>query len=302
MKTSDPIVIAVDAAYNIVDGIDGWISETGDFPSNFWKKDVLDRYDRVSDAVNKSAGKVLHPRDQIKLKKKAEDLLDDLIDGLEGVVSEQGEVPDRCWKRNALSKGKTVLRALKRASRVSSLQPLRSRHDYGEDDEKVARELVAVARELTAGKFLPESDEIVEVMERFEDDMKKGFLNMKDIARELLVVAKDVVGGQGLTKEQIAEVKQELVSKGVPVRFLRGGRAVLIESGQEASKGMNVIYQPVYWNFTKETAKKIGEWLGARAVFASKTANVGDVEVIEPVGEGVSKTKQTKRMTTPNAE
>ena len=150
MKKSDPIVIAVDAAYNIVDGIDGWISETGDFPSNFWKKDVLDRYDRVSDAVNKSAGKVLHPRDQIKLKKKAEDLLDDLIDGLEGVVSEQGEVPDRYWKRNALSKGKTVLRALKRASRVSSLQPLRSRHDYGEDDEKVARELVAVARELTA--------------------------------------------------------------------------------------------------------------------------------------------------------
>ena len=68
---------------------------------------------------------------------------------------------------------------------------------------------------------------------------------MKDIARELLEVAREIVGGQGLTREQIDEVKGELVS--------------------------------------------------------NKSANVGDVEVIEPVGEGVSKTKQTKRMTTPKA-
>jgi hypothetical protein len=122
---------------------------------------------------------------------------------------------------------------------------------------------------------------------------------MKDIARELLQVAKDLVGGNGLTREQIDEVKGELVSKGVPVRFLRGGRALQIETGQEASKGSNVMYHPVYWNFSKETSKKIGDWLGARVVFASRNANVGDVEVIEPVGEGVSKTKQTKRMTTP---
>ena len=122
---------------------------------------------------------------------------------------------------------------------------------------------------------------------------------MKDIAKELLAVAREIAGGQGLTREQIDEVKAELVSKGVPVRFLRGGRAIQIETGQEASQGSNVMYHPVYWNFTKETAKKIGDWLGARAVFASVTANVGDVEVVEPIGEGVSKTKHTKRMDTP---
>lgn len=71
-----------------------------------------------------------------------------------------------------------------------------------------------------------------------------------------------------LTEEQINEVRKEMTRDGVPVRFLRDGRAMYIESGEKTSKGCNIIYQPIYWNFTKETAKKIARWLGARAVFS----------------------------------
>ena len=183
MKASNPIAIAMEAAYGIVDGIDGWMSETGDFPSNFWKRDVLDRYDRLGAAINRAAKKGLDPRDEMKLRKKVQDLLDDLIDGLEGVVSEQGEVPNRYWKRNALSKGKTALRALNlsgpfflatlchsRAPKVSSLQPLRSRRDYGENEmnEKIASELLAVARELVASNGYFKESPVYDV----EDDDK----------------------------------------------------------------------------------------------------------------------------------
>jgi hypothetical protein len=155
MKASDPIVIAVDAAYGIVDGIDGWMSETGDFPDNFWKKDVLDRYDRVGAIINKSANKVMDPKDYKKLKKEVESLVEDLIDGLEGVISEQGEIPDRYWKRSAMRNAQKALRGVKRASRVSSLQPLRSRRDYGEED--AVKDIIAATREITAGSTVKKS-------------------------------------------------------------------------------------------------------------------------------------------------
>ena len=71
-----------------------------------------------------------------------------------------------------------------------------------------------------------------------------------------------------LTPDQSKEVQGELVKKGVPVRFLIGGQAIDIVSGKAASKGSNIMYHPVYWNFTKETAKKIAKWLGAKAVFS----------------------------------
>ena len=40
----NPLKEALDLAFDIVDGIDGAMSETGEFPDNFWKEDVLDRY------------------------------------------------------------------------------------------------------------------------------------------------------------------------------------------------------------------------------------------------------------------
>ena len=74
-----------------------------------------------------------------------------------------------------------------------------------------------------------------------------------------------------LTPEQIEEVKAEVVpcKDATPVRFLVNGQAFAnICIGEMHSKGCNVMHQTVYWNFTKETAKKIAGWLGARAVFS----------------------------------
>lgn len=80
-----------------------------------------------------------------------------------------------------------------------------------------------------------------------------------------------------LTSEQIEEIKKEMVkwrycpeptsADPCPVRFLIGGQCLNIETGNLQQKGINVIYQQVYWNFTKETSKKIAKWLGAKPVF-----------------------------------
>jgi len=76
------------------------------------------------------------------------------------------------------------------------------------------------------------------------------------------------IASKKLTSEQIDEIKKELVSKGVPVRFLDGGQAINIETGERQKKGINIIYQIVYWNFTKDTAKKIAKWLGVKPVWS----------------------------------
>jgi hypothetical protein len=46
------------------------------------------------------------------------------------------------------------------------------------------------------------------------------------------------------------------------------GQAVKLETGELASKGSNVMYHPVYWNFTRTTAKKIAEWTRTKVVFS----------------------------------
>jgi len=70
-----------------------------------------------------------------------------------------------------------------------------------------------------------------------------------------------------LTEEQAAELKKEIVKDGHPVRFLYSGEALDIMTGKTAGRGTNVIYHPVYWNFTKDTAKKIAKWLNVKPVF-----------------------------------
>jgi hypothetical protein len=75
-----------------------------------------------------------------------------------------------------------------------------------------------------------------------------------------------------LTKDQIAEIKDEMVSSGVPVRFMSGGGSLNIVTGETTARGANVMHQIVYWNFSKETAKKIAKWLGVRPEF-SKAAS-----------------------------
>ena len=74
-----------------------------------------------------------------------------------------------------------------------------------------------------------------------------------------------------MTPEQIAEVKAEMVANGLPVRFLVNGRALNLSTGELQQKGINVIHQMCYWNFTRETSKKIAKWLNATPIFDKST-------------------------------
>lgn len=76
------------------------------------------------------------------------------------------------------------------------------------------------------------------------------------------------VSGAKLTPEQVKEIQGEMVRDGVPVRFMKGGESMDIVTGKTTPKGTNVMYQMVYWNFTKDTAKKIAGWLGVKPVFS----------------------------------
>ena len=71
-----------------------------------------------------------------------------------------------------------------------------------------------------------------------------------------------------LTEEQVSEAQAETVRNGVPVRFMLGGRALNIETGELSPKGAGIMHQTVYWGFPRETARKIAEWLGVEAVFS----------------------------------
>jgi hypothetical protein len=73
-----------------------------------------------------------------------------------------------------------------------------------------------------------------------------------------------------LTEAQITELQAEMKPwrDATPCRFLMDGRAVKLETGELASKGSNVMYHPVYWNFTRVTAKKIAEWTKTKVVFS----------------------------------
>jgi len=71
-----------------------------------------------------------------------------------------------------------------------------------------------------------------------------------------------------LTVEQIENVKNEMIPDGIPVRFIDDFCTVNVETGERYNdRGVNVIHKLHYWNFTKETAIKIAEWLGVKASF-----------------------------------
>ena len=67
-----------------------------------------------------------------------------------------------------------------------------------------------------------------------------------------------------LNKEQIEEIKKELVSmeEAETVRFLYHGQNLNIITGDLQPKGLNILYQIVYWHFKKETIEKILKYLG----------------------------------------
>lgn len=72
------------------------------------------------------------------------------------------------------------------------------------------------------------------------------------------------------TPEEIVELRNELVpsSQATPVRFQFQGQTVILETGDLQGKGINVMYQHVYWNFTRETARKIAAAMQLNPVFS----------------------------------
>lgn len=90
-----------------------------------------------------------------------------------------------------------------------------------------------------------------------------------------------------LTPDQVKEVKAEMVKNGVPVRFMKNGASLNIVTGETTSKGANIMYQVVYWNFTRETAKKIAGWLGVRTEFSESMAPLAEAaaDLLSKFGE-----------------
>lgn len=72
------------------------------------------------------------------------------------------------------------------------------------------------------------------------------------------------------TPEEIEAIKAEMVpyDQATVVRFLHNGQNLTIQTGRLMAKGINVIHQTVYWNFTRETAKRIAAALKVTAVFS----------------------------------
>jgi Flp pilus assembly protein TadG len=71
-----------------------------------------------------------------------------------------------------------------------------------------------------------------------------------------------------LTQEQIDQIRPKLIKDGIPVRFQENGQTCNIETGAKQPKGINVMYQLVYWNFTKEVAKEIAKLTGTKLIFS----------------------------------
>lgn len=73
---------------------------------------------------------------------------------------------------------------------------------------------------------------------------------------------------RALTAEEISAIKPKLVRNGVPVRFMHEGCACNIETGAKQPKGINVIYQWHWWNFTREVAKEVAQLTGTKPIFS----------------------------------
>ena len=71
------------------------------------------------------------------------------------------------------------------------------------------------------------------------------------------------------TPAQIEALRGEMVPcpRATPVRFHRR-RDLFLLSGNLQPKGINVIHQNFYWNFTRATAKKIAAALNVKAIFS----------------------------------
>jgi len=71
-----------------------------------------------------------------------------------------------------------------------------------------------------------------------------------------------------LSNEQIVIINKAIrdenysMSSCKPVRFLFKGQSLNIETGDLTPRNINVLYQTIYWNFSKDIVKKIPSFLG----------------------------------------
>jgi len=137
---------------------------------------------------------------------------------------------------------------------MGKLNELRKKHGNG-----TKAYYAAVLKELNAGNMAPAA-----VVGGGYKDGKKVAIKWLE---EQMKNAK-TASGPKLDKDQLAEVKGEMVQNGVPVRFMRNGASLDIVTGETVKKGANVMHQIVYWSFTKATANKIAKWLGVKAAFS----------------------------------
>ena len=72
------------------------------------------------------------------------------------------------------------------------------------------------------------------------------------------------------TSGQIEALRGEMVPcpQATPVRFQYNGQTLFLLSGNLQPKGINVIHQNFYWNFTRATAEKIAAALNVKAIFS----------------------------------
>jgi|APSaa5957512622_1039677.scaffolds.fasta_scaffold00991_4 hypothetical protein len=114
---------------------------------------------------------------------------------------------------------------------------------------------------INSGKLSPQEAKEIKSLIKYQEKTRKQLL------REHPEVGKKASGPK-LDKDQLAEVKGEMISNGVPVRFMSGGASLDIVTGETVKKGVNVMHQIVYWNFSKATANKIAKWLGVKTAFS----------------------------------
>jgi hypothetical protein len=68
-----------------------------------------------------------------------------------------------------------------------------------------------------------------------------------------------------LTKSELKGIRT--IPDGDPVRFMFEGQSVDIVTGELTPKNVNVIFQKVYWNVDRPTAKRIAKLTGTKATW-----------------------------------
>lgn len=117
--TAGPIADKVEegllASQGIIRGLEGVMSERGSLSRGYWKPNLMKTYNKLLDRFDKYDG---DQGDLFWLVADTKKLLANLIDGLEGVESAEGEVPRRYWKPGVLKRAKNAYRDLKRVRTI----------------------------------------------------------------------------------------------------------------------------------------------------------------------------------------